>query len=547
MSLRDRLEYLAINGKGLAKLIPDLWKSGIIAPQLGIPTLVHSPGIFARYWLTTAREIEQAALVSPDRTALIDDDGALSYRDLQTQSKNFARYLHQLPVEEIRLGIMARNGRGIVTPLISKGYAGATLFLLNIGSSPEQLAGCIEENDINVLVIDSEFADRLPAAGSTAADGLHVVIAHEGGEETGDHPVLSEIVHRRTDVKLPRFPKHGNIVLMSSGTTGVPKGIARPEPKLPTVLTTILDAIPWEVGQNVQMTASIFHTWGWAMLNIAFALRSTVITRRIFDAEACLNDIQEHRCEVLISSPVFYKSMVALDNTWDYDASSLNVIASSGHALSPQVAADTIKRFGPILANIYGSTELTLASAATAQQIAEDATIGGAVANGTLLKILDDNGKELPRGEVGKVYLRNATTMVGYTNPKHKLDRVGMLQSIGDLGYIDSNGMLHVLGRADEMIIVGGENVYPSSVDNVLDTMPGIADHYSKGVDDDETFSRIAAWIVKDPDGPEISADDVREWVRTRLAEHSVPRDVHFVDELPRNATGKVIPRKLSA
>ena len=97
------------------------------------------------------------------------------------------------------------------------------------------------------------------------------------------------------------------------------------------------------------------------------------------------------------------------------------------------------------------------------------------------------------------------------------------------------------------MIIVGGENVYPSSVDNVLDTMPGIADHYSKGVDDDETFSRVAAWIVKDPDGPELSADDVRVWVRTRLAEHSVPRDVHFVDELPRNATGKVIPRQLSA
>lgn len=547
MPLRDQLEYLGANGKGLVRLLPTLWKSGIISPKDGIRAFVHAPSILARYWLSTAREVEQAALIEPDRPALIDDDGTLTYRDLQQQATNFARYLHQLPVNEIRLGIMARNGRGIVTPLIAKGYAGATLFLLNIGSSAEQLAGCIEENDINVLVIDSEFADRLPEPGSAAATGLNVVIAHEGGEATGSHPVLSEIITRKIDQKLPRFPKHGNIVLMSSGTTGVPKGIARPEPKLPTVLSTILDAIPWEAGYNVQMTASIFHTWGWAMLNIAFALRSTVITRRIFDAEACLNDIQEHRCEVLVSSPVFYKSMVTLDNTWDYDASSLQVIASSGHALSPQIAADTIERFGPILANIYGSTELTLASAATAQQIAEDATIGGSIANGTVLKILDDDGKEVPRGKVGKIYLRNATTMVGYTNPKHKLDRVGMLQSIGDLGYIDNNGMLHVLGRADEMIIVGGENVYPSSVDNTLDTMPGIADHYCKGVDDDATFSRIAAWVVKDPEGPDITADDIRQWVRTRLAEHSVPRDVHFVDDLPRNATGKVIPRKLTA
>lgn len=547
MSLRDRLEYLATNGKGLAKLVPTLLRTGIIAPGDNPRALLHTPGIVARYWLSTAREIEQAALICPDRPALLDDEGTMTYRDLQQQATTFARYLHQLPVDEIRLGIMARNGRGIVTPLVAKGYAGATIYLLNIGSSSEQLAGCIEENDINVLVIDSEFADRLPQPGSAAATNLHVVIGHEGGEDTGEHLVLAEIVKRNIEQKLPRFPKHGNIVLMSSGTTGVPKGIARPEPKLPTVLSTILDAVPWKTNQTVQMTASIFHTWGWAMLNIAFALRSTVVTRRIFDAEACLNDIQEHRCEVLISSPVFYKSMVTLDNTWDYDTSSLQVIASSGHALTPQVAADTIERFGPILANIYGSTELTLASAATPQQIAEDPTVGGSIANGTLLKILDGDGKEVPRGKVGKIYLRNATTMVGYTNPKHKLDRIGMLQSIGDLGYIDNDGMLHVLGRADEMIIVGGENVYPSSVDNVLDTMPGIADHYCKGVDDDATFSRIAAWIVKDPEGPEITADDIRQWVRTRLAEHSVPRDVHFVDDLPRNATGKVIPRQLSA
>ena len=260
MSLRDRLEYLATNGKGLAKLVPTLLRTGIIAPGDNPRALLHTPGIVARYWLSTAREIEQAALICPDRPALLDDEGTITYRDLQQQATTFARYLHQLPVDEIRLGIMSRNGRRIVTPLVSKGYAGATIYLLKICSSSEQLAGCIEENDINVLVIDSEFADRLPQPGSAAATNLHVVIGHEGGEDTGEHLALAEIVKRNIEQKLPRFPKHGNIVLMSSGTTGVPKGIARPEPKLPTVLSTILDAVPWKTNQTVQMTASIFHT-----------------------------------------------------------------------------------------------------------------------------------------------------------------------------------------------------------------------------------------------------------------------------------------------
>ena len=119
------------------------------------------------------------------------------------------------------------------------------------------------------------------------------------------------------------------------------------------------------------------------------------------------------------------------------------------------------------------------------------------------------------------------------------------LIEMGDLGYFDADGFLHVQSRNDDMIIVGGENVHPQSVVEVLDDMPGVAEVYAHGVDDDAMFKRIAVWIVRSEGHPEVTEDGVREWVRSRLADHSIPRDVHFVDTLPRNAVGKVVPRFL--
>lgn len=545
---------IAFHASALARFVPSLFKAGIISPEGGVRALAATLPVLARYRFTTAREVEQAYLTCPERLALIDDDGALTYRHLREQSQTFARWLLSLGLDDIRLGVMARNGRGIITPLAAKGYAGAHIFLLNIGSSPEQLAGCIEENRINVLVIDDEFADRLAPTDGELPDNLTVVIGHESGAERpaalATVPSLREIVADRRGVEkhtLPTWPNHGHIVLMSSGTTGIPKGIMRPEPTLPVVLASIVDSIPWRADQKVQMTASMFHTWGWACLNIALGLRNTIVTRRVFDPSAALDDIQRYSLEGLLSSPVFFRQMVAADPDSTYDTSSLKFIASAGHALTPEIVKETHERFGPILCNVYGSTELALASTATMEEVAKDPTIGGKIASGTKLRILDEEGREVPHGEVGEIYLTNSTALIGYTNPKIPLNKVDGLISIGDLGYIDADGYLHVVGRADDMIIVGGENVHPQSVTEVLETMPGIAEVHAGGVKDETTFQRIAVWAVttRDAVGKAVTADAIRTWVRDNLADHSVPRDVHFLDKLPRNATGKVVPRLL--
>lgn len=545
---------LKFHAGAIGRFIPALVRSGIVTHEGGIKAAASTLPVLARYRFTTARELEQGYLTCPERLALIDDDGTLTYRQLRNQAQAFARFLRHLHLPEIRLGVMARNGRGIITPLGAKGYAGAAIYLLNVGSSPEQLSGCIEENGINVLVIDDEFIDRLDPA---LAEKLTVVIAHSSGAERGAYsgvPSLSDIVKRGTPnwidpatEALPSFPQHGPIVLMSSGTTGIPKGIMRPEPTLPVVLASIVDNIPWRADQKVQMTASIFHTWGWACINIALGLRNTVVTRRVFDARAALDDIARYRLDGLASSPVFFKRMVEADPDGEFDTSSLRFIASAGHALTPQIVEETNGRFGPILCNVYGSTELALASTASMEEVAKDPTIGGKIASGTKLRILDEEGREVPRGTVGEIYLTNSTALIGYTNPKIKLHTIDGLISIGDLGYIDEQDYLHVVGRADDMIIVGGENVHPQSVTEVLEAMPGIHEVHAGGVEDDNTFQRIAVWAVRTGDaaGKAITQDSIREFVRAKLADHSVPRDVHFLDKLPRNATGKVVPRLL--
>ena len=547
-----KLSDIIFHAAALARFIPSLFRAGLISPAGGPRAVALTAPVLARYRFTTAREVEQAYMTCPERLALIDDDGALTYRQLREESQTFARWLLSLGLEEIRLGVMARNGRGIITPLAAKGYAGAHIFLLNVGSSPEQLAGCIEENRINVLVIDDEFIDRLDSSSTIA--GLHVVIGHESGKdiptELAQAATLRKIVENPRDVekhKLPTWPKHGHIVLMSSGTTGIPKGIMRPEPTLPVVVASIVDAVPWRGDQKVQMTASIFHTWGWACLNIALGLRNTIVTRRVFDPAAALDDIERYQLDGLLSSPVFFRQMVEVDPDSAFDTSSLKFIASAGHALTPEIVKETHERFGPILCNVYGSTELALASTASMEEVAKDPTIGGKIASGTKLRILDEEGNEVPRGEVGEIYLTNSTALIGYTNPKIPLNKVDGLISIGDLGYIDPEGYLHVVGRADDMIIVGGENVHPQSVTEVLEAMPGIHEVHAGGVEDSETFQRIAVWAVPTADaaGHAVTADAIRAWVRENLADHSVPRDVHFLDKLPRNATGKVVPRLL--
>src|SRR5699024_6497969 len=261
-----------------------------------------------------------------------------------------------------------------------------------------QLAGSIKECGINVLIIDDEFAGRMP---TELLDDIPVIIgfdtASEGtGTETYEviehnYPLIKDIVthpERGKNVKLPMSPRHGAIALIASGATGIPKRIMRNEPVFPVVVATLMGTSPWRADQQVQIPASMFHTWGWAAVNLGLGARNTLVTHRIFNPETVLDDIERYELEGMVSSPVFYKQMIQADPEKKYDTSTLKFIASAGNAVSPQLVKEVQGRFGSILCNAYGSTELALASAATAEQVAQVPTTAGKVASGAKLRIV---------------------------------------------------------------------------------------------------------------------------------------------------------------
>jgi len=535
--------------QALTRFVPAAVRAGAIGGTTNLKSALTAAPDIARYGSTPARALERAAATVPERAALIDDEGLLSYRQLRDHTRTLARWLIALQQEreldELRVGVMARNGRGIVLPGFARGYAGGHLFLLNIGSSPEQLRGIIEENNINVLFIDDEFADRIPTDIQT---GHTVTVVRAATEADRKGLTLAEIIRKQdADTQLPLFPKHGNFVVMSSGTTGIPKGILRIEPRLPLALGGFLEAIPFRPGDTIQLSASLFHSWGWVALQLILMTRSTAVTMRVFDAERCYRQIQDYRCGGVMSSPIFYKQMLDLPSNDRFDTSSLRFLASCGNAVTPSLLQRATKRFGPILSNFYGSTEMALAAAATPQQMQSDPSTAGRIPPGTIVRIYDNDDKPVPTGVTGRIFSHNNLALTGYTNPETPMVTIDGLIEIGDLGYMDAQGFLHVQSRIDDMIIVGGENVHPQSVAEILEDMPGIHDLFAYGVDDKETFKRIAVWVVRDKgsDGRYLTANAIQDWVRERLADHSIPRDVHFVEELPRNAVGKVVPRLL--
>jgi fatty-acyl-CoA synthase len=225
------------------------------------------------------------------------------------------------------------------------------------------------------------------------------------------------------------------------------------------------------------------------------------------------------------------------------DLSSLRIIFASGSALGADLAERALKDIGPVVYNMYGSTEIAFATIAEPKHLQHNSSTAGPVVKGVKVKIYDDNGKELPQGEVGRIFVGNAFPFEGYTGGGGKQIINGLLSS-GDVGYFDERGLLYISGRDDEMIVSGGENVFPAEVEDLISGHPDVVEATALGVEDKEWGHRLRAFVVKKQNA-ELDEDTVKHYVRDHLAKYKVPREVIFLDELPRNPTGKILKREL--
>lgn len=496
-------------------------KRGLLTP--GNPVrVVRQFAALGRWGFGLAGELRQAAARSPRRIAVIDDEREVTYAELLDRSQRLARALPVSPGE--RVGLLCRNSARMIEALIGVTSRGADPVLINTGLSAHQLAAVVADQDLRALIHDDEFASSVTLIDGTL-DEQRVAAMIESAPPGAPEP--------------PERP--GRTIVLTSGTTGLPKGARRPTPGGFRPLCSVIDRIPLRAGDRIMISAPLFHTWGFAGLQIALALRATIVLRRRFDPVTAHAAMAQHDCAALIAVPVMLQQLMELPP--QAEMPSLRVAAVSGSALPGGLATRFMDRYGDVLYNLYGSTEASWVSIATPADLRAAPNTAGRPPYGTRVAVLDGDGKPVPAGTVGRLFVVNEMLFEGYTNGAATRMADGLLGT-GDLGHVDEAGRVFVDGREDDMIVSGGENVYPGEVEDLLAGLPQVLEAAVIDVPDDEYGQRLAAYLVL-RDGEKLDADAVRDHVRRHRARFSVPRDVVFLGALPRNATGKVLAREL--
>ena len=485
------------------------------------------------------------AVLVPERTAVVDELGQLTYAEVHERSNRLADSLRSRGVGPgDGIAIMCRNHRGFVDASLAAAKLGADLLYLNTAFAGPQLVDVLEREDPRVVVHDEEFSGLLDAA-DTRDRVLGWVDEAEPDDPGGKRTSLESLIAQGSPREHPAPDKPSRIVILTSGTTGTPKGASRSEAGIEAA-TALLSRLPMKSGWRCHIAAPLFHTWGWAHFARAMLLGSTIVLRRKFDPESCLRTLTEEDCDSLVVIPVMLQRIMALpqDTLDSYDLSEVKVVAASGSALPGDLSDRWMDQFGENLYNVYGSTEVAYATIASPADLREAPGTAGRPPFATTVKIFDEDGNELTDGSAGRIFVANSVLFEGYTGGGSK-DVIDGLMATGDVGRFDEGGRLIVEGRDDEMIVSGGENVFPKEVEDCLARHDAVADVAAIGVDDDDWGKRLRAFVVL-TDGGQADEDQLKEHVKKNLARYKVPREIVFLDELPRNATGKVLKRELA-
>jgi fatty-acyl-CoA synthase len=519
-----------------------LHEAGILAPMRPDKAL-RVGSTFLRWGASPATGIATAAIHHPHEIAIIDERGSLSFERLHRRSNALAHAFAAMGIGfGDGIGIMCRNHRGFIEATLAAAKLGASALYLNTMFAGPQLAEVTRREDPKALVYDEEFTDLL----EDVDDSVHRIVGwSDGGEESDARVTLEQLIISAEDSDLKPPPEKPRFVILTSGTTGTPKGAQRSSPDGLFTIAALIDRIPFRSRETMMIAAPLFHSWGFFHFVMSLPTASTMVLRRRFDPEETLRAVEQSRADVLAAVPVMVQRILGLpDETLArYDLSSLRITSLSGSALPGELALAWMDRFGDSVYNLYGSTEVAYATIATPEDLRAAPGTAGRPPRGTVVRLYDEAGKEVSQGEVGRIFVGNEMSFEGYTRGGNKEAIDGLLSS-GDVGHVDSEGRLFIDGRDDEMIVSGGENVFPREVEDLLADLDGVVEVAVIGVDDAEFGQRLKAFVVL-ADGAELTTADLNAHVKANLAAYKTPREIEFLDELPRNATGKVLKREL--
>jgi fatty-acyl-CoA synthase len=520
-----------------------LTNAGIIRPQR--PDRAARVALaFLRWGPTPAAGYASNAARYPDDTAVVDELGTLTFKDVQERTNALA---HQLQEDGIGVGdgvaIMCRNHRGFIDAYVAVSKLGANALFLNTAFSGPQITDVAKREEPKAIIFDHEFADLVKDAGKRRK---RYIAWHDPEEGKPKDPRIEDLIAEGDPSDLSPPSDRGKAIILTSGTTGTPKGASRSQPRSLDPAAALLAMIPLRARERTMVAAPMFHSWGFVHFTLGMALSSTLVLNRKFDPEATLSLTAQHEATALVVVPVMIQRILDLDDAIldRYDLSKLRVVPVSGSALPGPLAEKWMDHFGDNIYNLYGSTEVAWATIATPKDLREAPGTAGRPPYGTVVKLYDDDGNPVTgAGETGRIFVGNDMQFEGYTGGGGK-DVIDGLLSSGDVGHFDDTGRLFVDGRDDDMIVSGGENVFPAEVEDLLSGLDEVAEVAVFGVDDQKFGQRLKAVVVT-RNGAKLTEADVKKHVKSNLAGYKVPREVDFVDELPRTSTGKVLKREL--
>ena len=560
MSLQDAPRALLTMGR-----------AGLLRPVN--PLHLMDAGKALRRWgVSYAGGIAAAAALHPHDVFVVDDAGSLTWAEMDRRSNALAHALGRRGIGRGDLvAVLSRNHRGFIDATAALAKIGADTLYLNTGFAGPQLREVLAREQPVAVIYDEEFTDLvgdgadvairiLSWAGPPGPPPARPARSARGAKEAPSGPVsrpsasaaaaaaiptIDELIGEGPDTPPPPSGRVGRTIILTSGTTGTPKGAPREQTSGVNPAVSMLDRIPYRQGEVTLVPAPLFHSWGFGNLTMGLLLNSTFVLHRHFDPESVLADIQAHRANVLVAVPVMLQRILELParTRSRYDTSSLRIVPLSGSSIPAGVVTRWMDEFGDNLYNLYGSTEVGWVSIATPSDLRRDPRTAGRPPLHTSVRVLDDDGRQVPAGEVGRIFVKSELLFDGYTGGGKK-EVVDGYMSTGDTGRFD-DGLLYVEGRDDEMIVSGGENVFPREVEDLLSAHPDVVESAVIGVPDDEFGQRLKAFVVV-RDGATLDADAVKAHVHKNLARFKVPRDVELVAEIPRNATGKILKNHLT-
>ncbi len=476
----------------------------------------------------------------PDRVGLIDERGSLTFGELNARADALACGLRARGIGESDcVGILCRNHRGFLDATFGAAKLGARTLCLNTDFAGPQLRDVCAREGVTLLIHDEEYGELVSQI--EARHGNLLAWTDDPGASA-----LEQLVGEFAGRVAPLPSKPAAIVLLTSGTTGTPKGAARQQGHSLHPVGALLSKVPYKGGESTYVAAPMFHALGFTQAILMVILGCTTIVQRRFDPERVLEAIERERPTALVVVPVMLQRIVSVleqpGRSWD--TSSLRIVFLSGSQLEAELVRRAQRTIGDKLYNFYGSTEVAWATFATPADLRAAPGCAGRPPFGTLVKLFDDAGRRVTGADqIGRIFVGNGWQFEGYTGGGTK-EMIEGLMSTGDVGHFDHAGRLFIDGRDDDMIVSGGENLFPGEIEELLITHPGIEEASVVGVDDPEFGKRLAAFVVL-RDGQSLSEDQVKDFVKQNLARYKVPRDVTFVGELPRTPTGKVLKREL--